>query len=135
MNSVSNDKGSCQGCAYHLFWYINSLYDLMYCQISLRGEKVCLEIFIWNLIIIQTRKLLLSIMILIFKAIYMYHYICKSLCVEMMWFFKEQSKDRKQHVCGLNDDLVHVREEGLMFTCSVTHQDKKAQPLCYWVVG
>ncbi|XP_053400614.1 protein inturned-like [Mercenaria mercenaria] len=46
---------------------------------------------------------------------------------------KEQSKDRKQHVCGLNDDLVDVREEGVMFTC--TNQDKKSQPFCYWVVG
>ncbi|XP_060591133.1 protein inturned-like [Ruditapes philippinarum] len=48
---------------------------------------------------------------------------------------KEQSKDRKQHVCGLNDDLVTAREEGVMFTCTLPNNDKKSHPLCYWVVG
>lgn len=48
---------------------------------------------------------------------------------------KEQSKDRKLHVCGLNDDFATVREEGVMFTCQPPGQDKKACPQCYWVVG
>ncbi|XP_052792389.1 protein inturned-like isoform X1 [Mya arenaria] len=48
---------------------------------------------------------------------------------------KEQSKNEKAHVCGLNQDFVHVREEGVMFTCSPSSEDKKAPPLCYWVTG
>ncbi|KAL4230019.1 hypothetical protein ACF0H5_010406 [Mactra antiquata] len=48
---------------------------------------------------------------------------------------KEQSKTLKHHVCGIDDNFTAVREEGVMFTCSISQQDKKAPPLCYWVVG
>ncbi|XP_052281531.1 protein inturned-like [Dreissena polymorpha] len=49
---------------------------------------------------------------------------------------KEQSKTERHHVCGSNDDFVHIREEGVMFTCNVTGPaDKKLSQLCYWVVG
>ena len=48
---------------------------------------------------------------------------------------KEQYKEKKTHILELNDDFSEVREEGVMFTCHKSSQDKKSQPLNYWVVG
>lgn len=48
---------------------------------------------------------------------------------------KEQRKDGKSHILGLNQDFASVREEGIMFVCPSSATDKTAPPLSYWVVG
>lgn len=48
---------------------------------------------------------------------------------------KEQKKDGKAHVLGLNLDFSSVREEGIMFICPSSVTDKTGPPLSYWVVG
>ena len=53
----------------------------------------------------------------------------------MIMLFQEQKKDGKNHTLGLNQDFSSVREEGVLFVCPSSSQDKSAPPLSYWVVG